>query len=151
MIRCHDFINGVYYEDPFTGEKISESEYCEMKYEEELLRQYQHYILIAECESFINNTFFYCDSIRWNYRTSQVDSENIIILSETEYIKNEDGVYYYRSYKGDDYLSLEVVCNKQIHLDKIDELYDFIVCVIKGKGFLYRKNQFIETIEKYVF
>ena len=147
MLKCHDFINGEYYEDTFTGETMSIQEYYEGENEKELRRECQQYILIKKCESIIHNSYFYCDLFKWHYRLSENKPEDTIILSNNEYIKKEGKKYFYRSYKGEDYLFLEVTCNKLLSIDKIEEIYGFIICTIKGKGILYTKEQFIEKIK----
>ncbi len=143
MIRTHDFINGCYYEDE-KGEKISPEEYYQRQWEEERLRQGQHYILIQICEGMINGKKIYCDLYRWNYYADQEsEPKEVVILSKNEYIKNEKRTFYYRRYKGDSYLSLEVEVNKKLKVDKVEEVCGFLLCTIKGRGTLYTKEEFM--------
>ena len=145
MPMCHDFINGFYYEDYFTGEKISEMDYYEKELEEELRRKGQHYILIKLCESKINGREFYCDVDQWHYYASEeMAPNNVVILSENEYIKNEKIGSYYRKYKGDDYFFLEVEANVKLKADKVEKIYDFFFCTVKGRGILYTEEEFRE-------
>lgn len=144
MMRCHDFINGEYYEDFLTGEKISVEEYHRRKWEEELRREGQHYILIDKCESIINQTKFFCDLFRWHYFASKEKkpSKDVVILSENEYIKNEKKACYYRLYDGDDYIDLKVKANRKLKAEKIEEIHGFFLVHKKGRGILYTKEQF---------
>lgn len=142
MILCHDFWNGEYYEDSFTGKRDSVEEYHRKQREEELRRKGQQYILINKCESLINKTTFICDIYRWHYNASEVKKPlKVVILSENEYIKNEKECYY-RSYEGDHYLSLKVKTNRRLKVDKIEEIHGFLIVHKKGKGVLYTKEQF---------
>lgn len=143
MSLCHDFWNGEYYEDFLTGETCSVEEYNKKQWEEELRRKGQHHILISKCESLINKTTFICDIYRWHYNASEEKKPSkVIILSENEYIKNQNKEYYYRSYEGDHYLSLKVKMNIRLKVDKIEEIHGFLIVHKKGRGILYTKEQF---------
>lgn len=143
MSLCHDFWNGEYYEDSFTGETCSVEEYHRKQSERQQCRKGQHYILIKKCESIINQTMFACDIYRWHYRAlEEKKPSQIIILSEYEYIKSEDKSYYYRSYEGEHYLDLKVKMNRRVNVDKIEEIYGFLIVYKKGKGALYTTEQF---------
>lgn len=140
----HDFINGYYYED-WKGERISPTEYYQKQRQKERLRQGQHYILINICEGKINNKETYCDLHKWNYYAEDENApEDVVILSEKEYIKNEKRTCYYRRYKGDYYLSLEVEANKKLKVDKVEEVCGFFICTVKGRGTLYTEEEFRE-------
>ncbi|MCI8384422.1 MAG: hypothetical protein HFJ33_06160 [Clostridia bacterium] len=148
MIRCHDFFNGEYYEDTFTGEKISLWEYDKRKYEEEKRRKNQQYILIEKCESLIKDSYFYCDMFRWYYNPLEEKPKNVIVLSETEYIKKEEDGYYYRAYRGKSYIFLEVITNKKLKLEKsvkLEKQKNSLVEIKKGRIIIYRsQKQFLE-------
>ncbi len=144
MLLCHDFINGEYYEDFFTGETISVEEHYERESQTKLHQKYQHYILIESCESIINQNKFFCDFSRWYYPSNEKQPTGTVILSENEYIKNEKKTAFYRCYQGEHYNSLKVLKNKQLPLEKVEELYGFLLCRKKGNGKLYTKEQFIE-------
>lgn len=144
MLHCHDFINGEYYEDSFTGEKLSVEEYWERKEEEEKRRECKHYILIKQCECIIHQTNFFCDLFRWHYNMDERRPEEVIILSANEYLKNENGTFYYRAYDGDHYLSLKLKTNKELKIDNVEEVLGFLLCTTKGHGVLYTKEQFIK-------
>lgn len=68
----------------------------------------------------------------------------MVILSEKEYIKNEKRTCYYRRYKGDYYLSVEVEVNKKLKVDKVEEVCGFFICTVKGRGTLYTEEEFRE-------
>jgi len=142
LLRCHDFINGEYYEDSFTGETISVSEYYRRQEEEELHRECQHYILIDKCESIVNKEKFYCDIYRWHYDLRDKKPKDVVILSRNEYIKNEKRACYYRAYKGEDYIFFEVTANRKLNADRIEEIHGFFIVYKKGRGVLYTKEQF---------
>ncbi len=144
MLQCHDFINGEYYEDSFTGERLSVEEYWERKEEEEKRRECKHYILIKQCECIIHQTNFFCDLFRWHYNMDERRPEEVIILSANEYLKNENGTFYYRAYDGDHYLSLKLKTNKELKIDNVEEVLEFLLCTTKGHGVLYTKEQFIK-------
>ena len=119
--------------------------YYEKELEEELRRKGQHYILIKLCESKINGREFYCDVDQWHYYASEeMAPNNVVILSENEYIKNEKIGSYYRKYKGDDYFFLEVEANVKLKADKVEKIYDFFLCTVKGRGILYTEEEFRE-------
>lgn len=146
MLSVHDFINGFYYEDYFTGERISETEYYRREIEKEMRQRGQQYILIKLCESKIKKEKFYCDIdiIRWHYRAGEEEfPHNVVILSENEYIKNEKKWSYYRRYKGD-YIFLEVEVNKQLRVQKVEKIFDFFLCTVDGRGILYTEKEFRE-------
>lgn len=144
MIKTHDFFNGFYYEDE-EGEKISEEEYHQRQWEEERLRQGQHYILIKICEGIINGKKTYYDLYRWHYYADQENApKDVVILSKNEYIKNENRTFYYRRYKGDSYLSLEVEANKKLKVDKVEEVCGFFLCTVKGRGTLCTREELRE-------
>ena len=143
----HDFINGSYYEDDWTGERMSTHEYYERQRRRENLRKGQHYILIETCEGQIRGKKTYCDIRKWNYYADQEEApKDIVILSEKECIKNEKRNSYYRKYKGDHYLSVEVDSNVKLKVDKVEEIQGFFICTTKGKGTLYTKEEFQEKI-----
>lgn len=145
MGMVHDFINGFYYEDDFSGERISEEEYYSRELKEEAHRKGQHYILIKICESKIKGEEFYCDLEQWHYYADrEVAPHNVVILSKNEYIKNEKTCSYYRKYKGDDYFFLEVEANVKLKADKVEEIHGFFLCTVKGRGRLYTEKEFRE-------
>ena len=145
MVMVHDFINGFYYEDYFTGERISELEYHKRECEEKLRRQGQYYILIKLCESKINGKEFYCDMDRQRYYAGEeMPPYDVVILSKNEYIKNEEKCSYYRKYKGDDYFFLEVETNMKLKADKVEKNDGFFLCTVKGRGKLYTEREFRE-------
>lgn len=138
----HDFINGFYYED-WEGRRLSPTEYYRKQVQKERLRQGQQYILIKICESKIKGEETYCDLRKWNYYADQENApKDVVILTEKEYIRNEKRTCYYRRYKGDYYLSLEVEVNKKLKVDKVAEVWGFFVCTVKGKGTLYTEEEF---------
>ena len=146
----HDFINGFYYEN-WKGEKISPTSYYLRQLRQEKIQKGRQYILIGICEGKIKDlkylyNFHVCDFYHtWNYSADQENPpENVVILSENEYIKNEKKSSYYRKYKGDHYLSVEVEVNKKLNADRVDEVCGFFVCVVKGKGKLYTREEFIK-------
>lgn len=144
MVLTHDFMNGFYYED-WKGEKISPEEYYQRLWEEERRRQGQQYILIKICEAQMRGIQIYYDMYKWHYYADQEKApKNVVILSENEYIRNEKRTCYYRRYKGDDYLSVEVEVNKKLQFDKVEEVCGFFLCTVKGRGTLYTK----ENLEK---
>lgn len=144
MAWTHDFINGFYYEN-WEGERISPTEYYERQWKYERIRQGQHYILINICESKIKGNKIYYDVYKWNYYAEYENAlEDVVILSEKEYIKNEKRTCYYRRYKGDFYLSLEVEANKKLKVDKVEEVCGFFICTVKGRGTLYTEEGFRE-------
>ena len=143
MGLTHDFINGFYFEDHETGEKISETEYYEREWKQEKVRQGQHYILIMICEGKVKGQETYCDLHRWHYYADDEKApKDVVILSENEYIKNEKRTCYYRRYKGDDYFLLEVEANNKLRVDKVEEVCGFFVCTVNGRGTLYTKEEF---------
>ena len=144
MLLCHDFINGEYYKDSFTGERLSVEEHYEREKEKRKRRECQHYILIQQCECIIHQTKFFCDLFRWHYKMDEREPEGVIILSYNEYLKNENGTVYYRAYDGDDYLSLKLRSNKELKIDNVEEVLGFLLCTTKGHGRLYTKEQFIK-------
>ncbi|MCI9287222.1 MAG: hypothetical protein HFJ57_04520 [Clostridia bacterium] len=140
----HDFVNGFYYENS-RREKISPTEYYQRQWKKERLRQGQHYILINICESKIKGDKIYYDIYKWNYYAEDENApEAVVILSEKEYIKNEKRTCYYRRYKGDYYLSVEVEVNKKLKVDKVEEVCGFFICTVKGRGTLYTEEEFRE-------
>lgn len=144
MLLCHDFINGEYYEDSFTGERLSVEEHYEREKEKRKRRECQHYILIQQCECIIHQTKFFCDLFRWHYNMDEQRPEGVIILSANEYLKNENGTFYYRAYDGDHYLFLKLKINKKLNIDNVEDVLGFLLCTTKGHGRLYTKEQFIK-------
>jgi len=144
MPMCHDFINGFYYEDSFTGERISEMEYYRREREEELRRKGQQYILIKLCESNINGNEFDFDDYQWYFAEQEKPPQNVVILSENEYIKNEEKCSYYRKYNVNYSFFIEVEANMKLKVDKVEKIYEFFLCKIKGKGKLYTEKEFRE-------
>ncbi len=155
LLRCHDFYNGEYYQDCFTGETCSIEEYNERKREEErkrkealLFQECQHYKLIEECEARINegkSSF----SLRHGcvYDLDIKKPEGVVIISDTEYIKSEKrNKCFYRKYQGKHELFLEVLVNKKLPIDKVQEIHGFFLCTKKGKGVLYTREQFIKEV-----
>lgn len=129
----------------WTGECMSITEYGRMQYENEKHRKGQQYILIEICEGKIEGKEAYCNFDKWYYYAKEEKlPENVVILSEDEYIKNEKGISYYRKYKGDTYVWLEVEANKKLKVDKVEEIYGFLLCTVKGKGALYTKEEFLK-------
>jgi len=149
MIRCHDFINGEYYEDYWTGERISTTEYYRRERKRQKCIEGKQYILIKTCEDKIKGKESYCSLERWFYYAyREIPPKNVVILSRNEYIKNEKGECYYRRFKGDDYLLLEVEDNVKLEVDKVEVIYGFFLCTAKGKGTLYTKEVFYKKFLK---
>ncbi len=143
MALCHDFINGFYYEDYWTGERKSPTEYYQEQSKKKELRKGQHYILIKLCEDKIRGNKIYCSLQRWHYYADRESApKNVVILSEKEYIKNTKKHSYYRRYSGDSYTSLEVEKNIKLKVDKVEKVCDFFLCTIKGNGKLYTEEEF---------
>lgn len=138
----HDFIHGFYHEDYFTGERISEAEYYRKQRALRETQKCQHYILIKTCDSKIRGEKTYYSITQWHYACNENPPENVVILSDKEYIKNEKRGAFYRSYSGNSPFSLEVVSNIKLKADKVEVIHGFFLCISNGKGTLYTKEAF---------
>lgn len=147
MIRTHDFVNGFYYQDPFTKETISEEEYYSRQKKEKQIEKNKLHLLIRHAECIINNTKFYYDMLMLAYAEIP-QPKNTIILFENEYLKLEKRAVFYRKIGGN-YYAPNILVNKKINnLDNIQEIFDFFVCIQKGYGKIYTKEEFIEKFIK---